>query len=521
MEKDGELISDRSPRVINDPEEIRSIIMQEHALPYAAEKVFGKERIDLFMGLVHDRRLQELDEILLLEELSEEEMYEFVAHNEDYISLQREFLELAQELVSSLGGKIRYYFNQSIKKDGTLNDNPRLEGILQLVNQISNSQALPVHSFRNRLMGSFEKAFSSYYCFSLYRKANSRIERRGVSSFLRDLQRRCNRDHRDILYGATATSQMIGLVRLVEDYRRPLDHMIQEIGEDMKETNDILFMEIEELAYFRKINLYDRHYNGIPIRLMSFPDHIVTQAVKTHYVCRMKLYFDSSKYSEEEENDIEVHDVMDRKSLRVVIDKKEDEGVLNCSIEKTNGEVCFIASQVPISYVLEDELYQKIRYILLKTVHDYLSSREEDIERLLLTKGDQALIEQVQDEERNEISELQREEIGHLAPDIIEKKAEEDSRLNEEERASIEDAIRKKYRRAWEQCRQKKDDIFRALVRILGNPVRQRGSHCTFKSRDGQGTFALPKGRDIIGGGMLKNCLVRLQISPIELLEYL
>jgi len=518
MEKHEETLSRIFQEMSMSKEEARALISKKNPLPPAAEKVFGNENVQDLLDLLYDPELAELDEIAFTGELSAEEHFEYVAHLDEYNQLQIRAIQLAESFVEFVRSKLKYYLDHTIRDNGRINPRGRLVTLLELIENMSSSQELPYHSYRNRILVLFGMVFSSHLFGYLYTTTRTDRQEIGFRQYINALTQVYNQTASPLLSGILTCNEAALLHTYIEQYRRSIVNLFACIKEkeDISEINELLFQEIDEMAYFRRIECHIKDIVGVRIAIIPNPDHKIMREVKTQVISHVRIIADPRVSSDFNLDFVPFE--MAGGNIAFKIDREKNQGFVDLTLNKATGELCFFTSQIPITHVMGKEAYQKLKYHVLNVLHEYLSSGEEDFDKLLLSESDQSLLEVKEDEE---ITAPFRDQIVELAPDLIEKKDNIESPLTIEERGEIEDAIRKKYRRAWEQCRQKKDDIFRALVRILGSPVRQSGSHCTFKSRDGQGIFALPKGKDIIGVGMLKTCLERLQISPVELVDYL
>lgn len=171
--------------------------------------------------------------------------------------------------------------------------------------------------------------------------------------------------------------------------------------------------------------------------------------------------------------------------------------VVNFEVNPVNGDLCFITSGVPLTQIMSADQYLALQHFILSGLRDYLAGKDPDIEDLFMLRPKE------REQEAPAPEGIVSEEVtmpasGNRPESVWARDSEGGAIVTDETFAKQEvpdNVLPKNFRRVVVDCINgaRARDILGALRRMLGDEVRIKSSHHSFRSPRTRVTMPVPK----------------------------
>lgn len=439
-------------------------------------KFFGDELLNQLEELAKGSIVEEIDAMIHDGDISRELASEYGMHLPEYHQLRRDVRYLSDEFAKHMGKKLPRYFERIFNEDGSINPkafDKHFVGLRRLLIDLMdaystkdkvtgwNGRMLEFWSFLDQSLALFLADFARRH----FKDSRARIH---ASWQVRDV---CKRTPH-IFTGEAGEKSPHHLAVSGLDTMTHLSqfHPWEEAERGLREyplDYDVedLFSEAEDLTQFRKLN-------SVALNVGQYKFIVGTQyhdrpGVRSQYMATV-----------------------------LIQDRSDQSTVLQLSVCRSTGDLFVPTTNVCLGSFMNVESYQSLRIYLFDLICKELRGKPEDIESNVPVVT-------------REIEEI-HEEIRETLP--------------EEEQPKVISFPKEKSRPTFNLSRLRNlssSKVHRALTRLLGPPVRIRGSHHFFRTRNGDAhPISLHRGRTV-KTGLLRACIHEMGLDPLEFYEAL
>ncbi|MFT7184001.1 MAG: putative RNA binding protein YcfA (HicA-like mRNA interferase family) [Oceanicoccus sp.] len=437
---------------------------------------FGEQRLEKLSLLLSQSILPEIDALVYEEEIAFEEAAEYAMHLTEYHELRTELRLLADEFACAMRGKLPRYFSRIFSSNGTLDVkkyNKHFNGLRLLLFELLQAYSTreKITGWNGRILEFFEFLDQSLilhlrdFTSSHFSDPASRIQALyGVQNIASNTPHPFTQETGE----KSPYFLVVNGVSIMEHFAESSawqgleEELVHEIpAEELHE----LLEEAEDLTQFREM----------PVRSLLIGNYEI--AIKSQYSDRIGV---RSQYL----------------ASVVIADRATRQSILDFTICRSTGDIFIPTTNVCLGSYMGAGAYHSLRAHLFKLICNELSGKPENLESniTVVTKEIQYIHEELK-------SALPQEEQAQVLSFPIERQKPVFNL------ACLRNLSSQK--------------VLSALSRLLGSPVRIKGSHHFFRTRGG-GVYpiSIHKGSSI-KTGLLRACIEKMGLDPIEFYEAL
>lgn len=491
------------PKIIGMREAIE-MVSTPVRLPDFSEKFFGKDNMAMLRDLLCSDVVRDLDVLYLTGSISEEEEIEYALVLEEAHELLLKLRALAKKMAEDVRHKATHYL-KDLKPRYT--NNACRANTSGLHKFLGGRRAICYAPDSTRYTPFFLTAYS-YFVIELERAlccvAYDALLQQYPDTAKIDtvlLQLSTEKDPNSTLenkqysYAAYLNAMHVYSTDLRNAADGPFARLFAQAASfPCSGTDDVTtWREIQELSIFRSIDFSVR-LNGYTIKFSSIgmaEDAKISRLRRPFLTCLVQIEADSEDNAGRK---INLCGAMDRVT--------GDLGV------GSGADLARFAGEAAAMYV---------KRMIYKLLLDYLRSKPEDIERAPIHKP-QKIVEEIRNAAENTITDALPAVQNQLAETA--ETANTTAATAEQQMAglcTIADAKKQPSITISNLRGHSAGRIKNALDKLLGQPVRIRGSHHVYRTREGRTYPIALHNTDSVGIGMLNTCLREFGISPAEL----
>jgi len=481
----------------------KKLISKMKPFPGSAEKLFDKSDLDELHALLHNQTVKDLDYLLLTGELDPMEFDQYVSVMPDIRTLRAKIKEIVKRLgETNFYQRVSYLLQTSYepKPDSYLQISEMMKIIIDLCSSQKKDCTLPLlyNDLVEFLFISLcNELFLTNINFVRERFFNKTIVKDSLINTFDFLQiyikrYRISKSQRMQYFFAHAATLIESFYASTNFFHKFGIQVINDISEETAKSTQthqqkINFTRINELAETKKAKSDTLEFGNIKICFLGSPDYEYSNEERKFYLFRLIMQV-QNKY-------------------------------INIFIEKNSGELELNYSGLSLKEFLPSFAYEELKTLIYNFVYANLQAGENiDISGII--KPTQVKTEV---ENRALLINHQLKTIHEKLENItrifqeISKRPDELLKLIEMEKEIEQEWKRELNKLSGRLQGIKSNQVIAAFTKLLGNPVRIRGSHMIFRAKeDKKITFPVPNhGDKDFGIGLLKKCLKKLQI-PID-----
>jgi|GEM_PF-5320382 len=437
---------------------------------------FGEEALQKLDELLANSIVPEIDRMAHDGDIDFLEASEYAMHLPEYHQLRTELRALANEFAMRMEKKLPHYFSRIFNRNGTINVKAyekHFNGLRMLLFELlqTSSTKEKVTGWNGRIIEFFEFLDQALilslrtYAKSVFEDPLIRIQAGyQVQSLAYNTPHPFTHETGEKSYYHLAVNgvQIMEHMTSLHQWKAIESDLIADIPQ--VSISD-LWEEAEDLSQFREI----------PVSSLLIGHYEI--AIKSGYTNRPGV---RSQYL----------------ASVVIADRATGTSILDFSICRSTGDLFIPTTNLCLGTYMDPKAYQSLRAHLFKLICSQLRGTSENIAShvTVVTQELEAIHEELK------------------------------TRLPEEEPTNVISFPTERQKPVFNLSRLRNlssQKVLRALTRLLGPPVRIRGSHHFFSTRDGGAyPISIHKGRTV-KTGLLRACLEKMGLDPIEFYEAL
>ncbi len=512
-------------RNVLSPSEARALATAHSTVPEVFRRLFGAANVAALSEALTDPDLQTIDTLVMSGQLTDEEAEEYQFLLPELHAVRREMYALADAFAVALQPKLPYYFDQTFTRHDEVNRNGGLARLIGSTFDLATALArLEVHSERNAMVYDFLTRLQGNIMHSFFRHMGRVGTEKTIiemSEYLRanfDVNAQNGNAYYPpyLSWSCFATHEHFWTkhrAELASFFRHPADTTTRASADPSR--NDALFAEVSALSYLRGIETTQRQFGSVTIR-------IVGEALAQHHsrrgadVCFISLACNAPGV-QPKTTPLD----LPTKDGGVFQHEEFVDGSEMLTLDRSTGQLHAFGSGLPLDALCDGfpAAAETLRGLVLSILLDDLQGRPDDLvppskyprpAPSISIADEAAVLEDAQAVAAETREELTFAWTPYVAPPTRSADAPRTSTAIEHPRFQMS-LLRNR----------SADEVFRALVRLLGKPTGIEGSHHLFRGRDGR-RYPIPfhKG-DSVGIGILKKCLQWYGIDPDEFYDAL
>lgn len=498
-------------------------VQQKYVPSKEAIDLLGQEALDLLDSLIHHPFLDECEEFIATGVMTEGESIEYCSAQPGFSQILDGFCTCIDLVTSKLHARMPTYVDRTlpiehasegfrIKK--VSHDNQLLSVTIEGIRAIFVDNMLPFSSLRNFLLSQTIKSITAYSLADAFRIAPFQIQKRALAEYVTRMAKdeRTGKLPKNKWSGMIQAANILAYIINSEKMSEALAHFAKEHGGDadlskVRQANEDLILEIEDLSLFRKSPVGSFDVSGLRIKLGG--DTQGDEQAK-----RSKL--------------INI-------GMMGIFANGGATPLVTFSISRANGKAYLADTFIRLESIFPEELSARIIHTALIYQKKALESIPEDLEWLYI-KSEAQKTREASDERARSIADQEQ-----VVADFLAKAAQDHMRIEAEQAAAREeqearDQAAEVARKAKEARRTKQaykeaistvqgeasDRVIAAIEKIFDCEGRKSGSHRVFVSPRTRETISIPDhGSKPVGKGLLGKELKKAQLTPMEILENL
>lgn len=490
------------PLVYTDKEAWAALNNREK-LPQYVEKLFGEKNIQSFFEVIKTPGILEIDILLLTGELTQDEFIHYAISLPNFNETRILFYVLLNEFMQEIEGKIPFYVGKSLESDGSVKSYKR--GILDLIisidrlNSILRIEDCPtfcaarIHELTVNLTQRLVHGILTFI-ERAYKGRSKAQARESLCDILRVLESVSGSDggfsQANAAKIALHAYLNFYLLNGSEDYQKFLSEVSRIKAADPN-SFPLKLKEVLNLSRFRKVMPFIRNIGKYQIEFSGDEDKEFAKT-RALFTCKVNIKMNDNNIPSKFTNE-----------FGGVIADIENVNNVALLLDAATGELHYRNSAICASEYIGEEAYAKLKTKVYEWLLEYLRNKEEDIEYEEIAYLETAGMFHSSKETITSLQNGTHESVTEVLKDEPEdKKIEKKNRI-----------------RAFASL--SGNEVKQALTKLLGEPLRIRGSHHIFRGREGNTCPIALRGTDIVGIGMLLKSLKIYKIDTQEFYEML
>ena len=504
-------------------EAVESLRVRE--FPPYAEAFFGQENMRGFRAILEEKGVIELDALRIAEDLTEEEFCAYVQILPEYNETRVKFMDLSASIVDEISEKLGRYFekgekieSRSVPKKGTATI--ARKGIITIYSAISELMASQKIYIPNGFSAARLEEFETTLYVAITKAMLDYVDRvdkysATLSRVLKYLNELFLKDNGSFFPGMGFISMQYCLGEsmnreFINEWRTFLSFPEPVAEEELFLENSHYFEEIKRLAETRTIEPLYGEKDGVKVLFEGNVSEDVWGRMAA--LTTVEIVVDPS---------LPVQEILYTRASKGGYTRQVpySAGAVFFDVDSATGKLTFPDTNFPLEKIMEGQAYERLRSLIFKTLHAYLSEKEEDVTFPDIREVPKA-VGAIQEERRQEVEEVVPEFVNPYPYVPYDPYDPVLGGAGEEEEALDSEGEEEAFSGGDKAGSLKTRKVLKTLKKILGKKVRQQGSHVMFRAKDG-----VPKpigtGHNEIGRVMLGICLKQYGITPEEFMESL
>ena len=484
----------------------------------SVRRTLGGDFVKELFEIMHCNMVIEPDWLMLTGQMSLEQAEQYVALSGDY----ERVIDRLNKLVSRMFDAYVSKLPSLIERDTRGKNSEGLFNLFDSVHQLEKYTPSVFQGIPNLYTGYFRS-----FVMNLYSLLGVELIRISRSSDYKDHIRK----YADFFIGymndqfrATAGLEFVGIqlfnemlfYRSAFERKDNLGELDETIGyrklsleerDGLSDSCKKMCNDVFKEASYKKILLHECKESCPQIVFLG--DEVATNAAKYSGFCAFRINFNK-------DHKVGVPNIINPMPGVLCYDFRNIDGVVNFHLNPYSGELTLITNNgVNLNRVLDSDRYVLLKSYLIKQLYDYLSSKDPDLDDVI-NEGPLKICG----------------EVSHSVADVVENKGEDNnwSYVPYEEKRSdvvndfVEQGDISSYSNLPKKLKKlvmdkiwgaKGSEIFSAIKRLLGDSVRQRGSHMYFFSDRTNQVLPIPN-HDVVAIPLLLNNLHEWGIDRLE-----